>query len=160
MNAQLRRRHQRALFALTAVLPVGAMLGLNLRAPEPVMDSLPAALSRQPAGDGPALRQAADLWEGATWTTTVTSNGGPLVVTLTGREPLRQPEPLLYWSAERPELGGALPRDAWLLGAVPDDPTLRFALPARVPAPQGWLLVYALGHSEVVARAPLGEGAP
>ena len=68
--------------------------------------------------------------------------------------PLRAPDPLLYWSASPAQ--GALPSDARLLGPLSAAPVQRFPLPAE----RGQLIVYSLGHAEIVAQGPLPSGAP
>ena len=67
--------------------------------------------------------------------------------------PLTVPDPLLYWSADRPEDEASLPGTAYLVGAVGADEVQRFPLPADALLKSGVLYVYSLAHQEVVALA-------
>ena len=67
--------------------------------------------------------------------------------------PLAVPDPLLYWSADRPADDRSLPGTAFLVGMVGTDEVQRFPLPADALLKNGALYVYSLAHQEVVALA-------
>ena len=66
------------------------------------------------------------------------------------REPLRRPDVLLYWTAHEPH--GGLGEGARLLGSVRGDGVERFG---QVPDDPGFLVLYSLGHDELIAARAL-----
>ena len=64
------------------------------------------------------------------------------------------PTTLLYWSAEEPRQG-ELPGDARFVGAL-GTPPREFVL--RDAPAGGWLVLFSLGHGEVVGSLDLSEG--
>lgn len=126
----------------------GLGVALAARVPPPVMPTLPAPLAASARPAGAPLSSSDTLWTGAALRT----ERFPELLLLSPLEPLRVPDPLLYFSATAPE-GEALPEHARLLGAVSDAPEQPFPLPAEA---QGHLILYSLGHDRVVAHAALG----
>ena len=151
MNAALRRTHRTVWLGLALVVPGGLGLALSHHVQRPVMVALPVALTGDRVPDSAPLLVQDDLWQGARIRTRLWSS--PPVVELDLLDPLRQPDPLVYWTAT--EDGGMLPPDAVLLGALPGSGAATFPL----PRPGGRLLVFSLAHGKVLAWAAL-PGAP
>jgi hypothetical protein len=149
MNIELRRAHRVAWIGLAVLLPALLGLALNRREAPAVMGSLPHALGdRGGPQDVPDWRDD-DRFEGAQ----IEASGwhsAPTWVQLRVLEPLRRPDVLLYWTAARPASG--LGDDALFLGSVRGTSVERFD---GVPQGDGFLVLYSLGHDEVVAVGSL-----
>lgn len=91
-------------------------------------------------------------------------------IEITPLRPLDRPELLVYWSPGE-ITGGQIPDDAHLIGRLTSSRPHRFALPEtnagrtadsigraneETSAARGQLVVYSLGHQEIVATARLG----
>jgi hypothetical protein len=139
--------------ALLAVVPLLYLAAVAARPEAPVMAELPAPL----AGDAPAgrlLLEADDLFDRVPITVRLRAgdDGDGRILELTPRAPLAEPEALAYYSGE--PSGAGLPPAAVLLGAMDGTRPRTFPLPAAA-AGGGWIVIYALGHQEVVATAEL-----
>ncbi|HVS19788.1 MAG TPA: hypothetical protein VMT18_14380 [Planctomycetota bacterium] len=151
MIRPLRARH-RAIFALLAVLvPAGyatALLGRRAPAPESIW---PAPPTSERVADGP---ERSVMWSPISLLTRLRrSNDGTLGVRLESWEEPAPPATILYWSPREP-VDGELPaaaRFVGALGAAPRELVLR-------DAPDGWLVLYSLGHGEVLGALDLAEG--
>lgn len=152
MIRELRARHRWMAPAAGLVALGGLATALAVRPSPATMPALPAALLPEaPPADGPALLEGDALWQGASVRTAVF----PAQVALSVLDPLRRPDPLLYWAERAPARGEPLPGDAVFLGAVRDAADQRFTLPRS----GGALVLFSLGHGEVFATLSL-EGAP
>lgn len=166
MIARLRRAH-RAIHRI-AWLPIFLLFvaALSSRRPVEIADdgwaALPAAAHgsgtmRTPTSAPRALlgtsTEAFGIWPArlSVWT------DGTLEI-----EPLRpldRPELLIYWLSD-PLVGETLPDSAQLLGRLAGTATRRFRLPpssSASPGDPGILVVYSLGHQQVVATARLAS---
>ena len=155
MIRPLRSRH-RILTTIMLVVSAGGLgVGLAARRPMPTMTTLPAALSPEAA---PITTPLPLSWTGEGAPVAALDARGRLSLTL--GEPLRRPDPLLYWApaAGMGQPGEGLPDGAIFLGAVTGDPAQRLALPDAVGP--GRLLIFSLGHAQVVAAADFARGAP
>lgn len=156
MIRALRSRHRWMTAGMGLVALAGLGAGVARRAPPAVMAQLPSVLRSAPAAGGADVRPAGplrwagdDSWLGARLRTEVYSDA----VQLTVLEPLRRPDPLLYWSPAPSGADSALPDGAVLLGRVLADPApQRFRLPPRA---EGALLLFSLAHGEVFASLSL-----
>ncbi|MEL6343609.1 MAG: hypothetical protein AAFV53_10800 [Myxococcota bacterium] len=149
MIQALRQRHRWMTGGMAIIAASGLITGLVSRPLMPTMADLPAPLVQQTRPSvQPALRSGAGLWTGASVETTIF----PEEVMLTTIEPLRRPDPLLYYSPNEAAVDAPLPANARLLGAIIDGPDQRFALPAN----EGWLYIFSLAHGQIVARLALG----
>jgi hypothetical protein len=82
------------------------------------------------------------------------------VLALIEIEPLQafgKPDVLAYWSREDSDTSGGLPGNAFLLGPVTLGTARTFPLPRAALGTSGHLLLYSLGHAEVIGRAQLPE---
>lgn len=162
MIRPLRARHRTLMFALSFTLPLLFAAGLLARgggagALEPVAGSAPELTPS--AGLGSACIEAEwrddERWSGLAITTRVgraAANPEQRVCELEAREPLAEPDLLLYWSVEASL--DQLSADAYLLGAW-DASRRCFALPAGFATAPGHLTLFSLGHGRVVGTASL-----
>ena len=154
MIAPLRRRHRRMTAALALAVPALYVLALSGRPPEPVAETLPSALAGDPP-PGEVVNEYGALFIGQAVAVRLRGGGSPWWIELEPREPVTRPEVLVYWTPETPAVADRLPADAFLLGALAGRRTLAFALPEDALGRAGQLVLYSLGHQEVVASAPL-----
>jgi hypothetical protein len=160
----LRRRHRTLMLALAVALPALLAAALAVRRQVPRLPGLAAAIDgpeRSAAREiGPrSVTSLADGWFAATLLATPSAASGLSVATELAVDRGR-PEWLLYWSAERPAVGGALPPQCWLLGVLRDEGPRRLELPAAAAGRDGQLVVYAPDHARVLATLPLGGALP
>ena len=156
MIAPLRRRHRWTTAVLAVAVPVLYVVALAARPDEPVVVSLPPEWSPAPAG-----KVEADLG--------LLIEDPPVVVRARGDgssdvkswglelepiEPIARPKMLVYWSAS-PPTAGRLPEAATLLGGLAGRHARTFELPVAARGHAGTLVLYSLGHQEIVASAPL-----
>lgn len=136
MIRSLRRTHRTAVLLLALLLPPAYLLALAARpAPEAVLSF--------PAKDEPSFRLGRDAF-------------GRLVLELDARGAPLIPDALVYWAAEataEPEL----PRDAVLLGTLPQDEVRAFNLPWAAREHRGVALVFSLAWQRRVALFPLEQ---
>ena len=144
MIGPLRRRHRRTMVALAVLVPAGFWLGIAARPDWPggAAAAAPDAAGMEAEGMEPL--------EGLGLLAAV----GPRTLELLPTEDLQRPDVLVYLSGE-PGPHAALPADAHLLGG------LKGLEPRAFPLPDGastrTLVLFSLGHQEVVGSAPLPE---
>jgi hypothetical protein len=153
MNSDLRVRHRRTWFALAVLVPGVLLAGLAARGDVPVdagateRGHLPGPTS-EPVATG--LADADPAIAGGRWS----DAEGRLWLDLEPTRDLAAPDVLVYWTV-RPDAGEEDLSDAWLLGALRGRARVRMALPEGAAGGAGTLLLYSLGHRELVASAPL-----
>ncbi len=145
--------------ALAVALPVLYVVALAARPDEPVTDPLPAALAGAMPGDvdndfGELISDPAIVVRSRTDSSRQRRAGVTprWWIELTPRSALARPEVLVYWS--RSSATGTLSEDAWWLGSL-GDRTRAFELPEEALGVTGSLVLYSLGHQEVVASTRL-----
>lgn len=147
MIAPLRRRHRVMVTFLLIAVPVGLVLALSARPTLPIMEELPGALAGGPNARGADVEGYDVFGEiGVAARGYQTASGA--VLELEPAEPLARPDVLVYWSAEA--AGDRLPDGALLLGVL-SDRARTYAVPAAAAGREGFLVLYSLGHQEVVA---------
>ena len=153
MIRRLRQRH-RVMSGGLLLAVIGSGIALISRPTDAVMEQLPSPLTEAAASAAQPLKSGDDLWDGAQLRTTIY----PDQVVISPLQPLRHPDCLLYWTpmANRE---GELPKVARLLGAVAEQPVQRIPVPASLTMSTGHLLIYSLGHSEVIAWLSLAPEA-
>ena len=152
MILPLRARHRAIFIALAVGLPILFWSALLARHP--------ALLSRELGPEAVGLCLDAEWQDDERWgelaiTTRLgrsTSDAQQAACELESREPLKQPDLLVYWSPGAP--AGVLPDDAFLLGAWGDSRRC-FVLPAAFVDGPGHLTLFSLGHGEIFASASL-----
>lgn len=159
MIRSLRQRHRSIWIVLLVLLPAGFVAGIAMRR-DVATAPPPESLSAEPPGDWrsagtleqfwPELGVNAHLFDVSSTADTPPGRG----IALSGPSALGIADPLLYWSATAPS-GAALPADAHLLGSITMPVSPRFPLPSQATDTAGNLIVYSMGHQEVVATAPL-----
>ena len=160
MIAPLRRRHRLMTMALAIAVPVLYVVALAARPDEPVTPQLPAALAPAPAGEvdndfGELFSDPPIVVRSRTDGSRQRRAGVPPKwwLELEPRAPLARPEVLVYWS--KSPATDRLPEDAWLIGGLAGDRVRAFELPLEAMGLAGYLVLYSLGHQEVVASAEL-----
>lgn len=160
MIAPLRRRHRLTTTVLALAVPVLYGIALTGRPAEPTADALPPALAgASPAGE--LIHDYGALFAGQAVATRLRGAGPDRWIELEPRGPIARPEVLVYWTPETAGPADRLPQDAFLLGALAGLRPRTFAVPAGALGRDGRLVLYSLGHQEVVATAQLpAVGAP
>lgn len=153
MIAPLRRRHRLWTSTLAAAVPVLYVLALAAR-PQPPVADLPPVLAGADGG-GEVVREAADLFSVHAVTVRVRRATGGWQIELEPRAPIASPEVLVYWSPSAPA-APALPVEAFLVGSLAGRRARVFGLPPAALGRDGWLVLYSLGHQEVIDTAVLG----
>ena len=162
MNRSLRRAHLRRSLGMALLLPLGLGAALWSREAPPIDDSELSGLHASSPTSEAAL-EAAKLsrveFSGLgvallPWYQTTEPVGG---IELVAERQLAAPDVLVYWSAvESPLAPGAdLAPDAMLLGTFPGGGSRHFDLPAAGQGGGGQVLLYSLGHGEVLGALPL-----
>lgn len=176
MISSRRKAHRSLVFVLAPIASVVFVTALMQPAPNPVVDRLPTFLEGPQAHlDGQKARNGAqqaqkDVEPGAPlWVKEDLFSDWPArvsayrrrVLELKPLRPLIKPDVLVYWTPERFS-GATLPQDAHLLGRIGGTSVRRFVLPdhgplqgAAAPNHAGSLVLYSLGHQEVVTVAVL-----
>ena len=168
MIASRRRAHRWLVCGLAPVAAVVFVSAVLSRAPEPRVASLPPFPTARPdlpsAAIGDAQWTREYLFVG--WPARVAGYAGG-ILELKPLRPLQAPDVLVYWSPTI-DAGPSLPGDAHLIGRLGGPVVHRFRLPHADASPHasgavGRLVLYSLGHQEVLAQATLpalAGGAP
>jgi hypothetical protein len=136
MIRQLRRDHQLAFIFLALLLPILFVAGLALRRPMPRASKLPGQFLP---------------------TSNIIEGGGEGTLDLNSLRKSDVPDPLIYWSRERPS-GNDPGNKAVLLGALSSWVGMGSLLPANA-GEEGYLIVYSLAQKRVVDVRPWRRGA-
>ena len=155
MIRPLRRRHRVVTVSLALVVPALFAAGLAVRTPStPAMDELPAALLHQEPELPELVLDRDDLWQGLDLPTRIGRGAEGAVIEIGIEGGLGKPDVLLYWSEERPS-AGSLPEGAYLVGVLVGNGPTRLRLPDLAIERGGHLLLYSLGHQELLSSAEL-----
>jgi len=155
MIAPLRGRHRLMIGLIAPLVIVLFVLALKARPSLPVMDEPPAALVEPSPGDGEVLFERPELFSRPAIAGRVRATATGLQLELEPREAPRLPSVLVYWTAAASPPSIADLASARLLGPLDDTRTQVFPLPDS--ARGGYLVLYSLGHQELVASAELPE---
>jgi hypothetical protein len=150
MIAPLRARHRLWTTTLAVALPALYVLALLARTQVPAVE-LPPALAEDAGGE--VVREATDLFADHAVTTRVRRAGDRFRVELEPVAPIVSPAVLVYWSPS--PAGEALPAESFLLGSLAGVRARAFDLPAAALGRDGWLVLYSLGHQQVIDAAAL-----
>ncbi len=151
MIAPLRRRHFHMFVMLAVLLPVAVALAIGARPG----DSSRASEAVESESLGQLLVERPDLFSTVDASVRVfdTSNGGRLLA-VTPSAAVRTPDTLIYWLSGTPSADAAaadgLPSGARLLG-----PLRNTAYPLPSEATNGRIILYSLGHQEVLDQGAL-----
>ena len=152
MIAPLRRRHRWLTTSLALAVPVLYVAALAGRQSAPTVDSLPADLTGGSV-EGTEVVAAGIDFDGIPVSARLLRSAGGWMIELEPREALAKPEVLAYWAGESAVDG--LPVDAHLLGAFGGTRSQLLAVPEAVRGKAGHLVLYSLGHQEVLASVAL-----
>ncbi len=153
MIAPLRKRHRRTVSALAVLVPALYVLALAARPDPPVVDALPPALADPTPGE--VLSDYGALFTGQAIAARLRGDGAARWVELEPREPVARPEVLVYWAPGSEGGYDRLGDGAVLLGALAGARPRAYPLPDAALGRDGRLVLYSLGHQEVVDSAPL-----
>lgn len=136
MIQPLRDAHRRSFYLLGAILPLIMIVGIAQREPQTLA--------------APAVRSAdVTVWPSGLVATRIERSGGTASVQLGIRQPLRRPDPLLYFTKNAGSFETQIPKDALVLGAPRD------GVSYPLPPMHGQLVLYSLGHQKVIDRLPV-----
>jgi hypothetical protein len=136
MIQPLRNVHRRSFYAMAVALPLVFLAGLAER-------------DRQlPTQTYAAAESNAEIWPSHLVATKFIQDAGSAKIQFHLLQPLREPDPLLYFSPGG-AAGNDLPQDVVLLGQATDGEL--FSLPRT----RGSLLLYSLGHRKIVDQLPI-----
>lgn len=151
MIAPLRRRHRLMIGFVTPLVIVFFVLALKARPYPPVMEAAPSALIAPSPSLEPVIFERPDLFQRPAVQGRVRGTIAGLQLELEPLEPLRLPSVLVYWTDSPTTPSVADLAAARLLGPLSDTRTQVFPLPNAVSG--GHLVLYSLGHQEIVATA-------
>lgn len=151
MIAPLRRRHRLTVASLAVALPVLYVVALAARPDEPVVDQLPPALAEAAAGE--VDQDFGELVTDPAVAVRSRTDGAQWWVELDPGAPIALPEVLVYWTPST--VADRLPEDAFLIGSLAGARARAHGMPRDALGRDGTLVLYSLGHQEVVASAPL-----
>ena len=158
MIAPLRNRHRRVVTVLAVLVPVGFVAGILSRSPDPTAEAIPGELRAElREAPGQVVWARSDLWRDLPVDTALNrASDGRLFLTLQPRSDLKRPEVLAYWAppgeSEKP-----VPENAVLLGRLQGTLPSIFELPGVANGTPGRLLLYSLGHQELLKIVSLPE---
>lgn len=157
MIAPLRRRHQAGILFLLSVIPALALLALLQRPGGALTEELPSILlSRNANVQTPAVDRE-DLFADRLVRIRQWRSGMLALIEIEPMHAFGKPDVLAYWSQQEITAGGGLPNSAFLLGPVTVGAARTFPLPRAALRTPGHLLLYSLGHAEVIGHAQLPE---
>jgi hypothetical protein len=113
---------------------------------------LPPALAQGSGGE--VVREADDLFAEHAVATRLRRGGGGFQVELAPETAIAAPAVLVYWSPAA-ATEKELPAEAFLLGSLAGTRARAFDLPAAALGRDGWLVLYSLGHQQVLDAAAL-----
>ncbi len=145
MIARLRGRHRRLVVWVGAIALAGFIAALLARPPRPIEPRLRSVDTTGWTSFGPEERLRASLL----------GEPGDEYVNVARAPRLVGPDLLVYWSPDAGAPGDAGGRGQVLLGALGDPGVYRYRLPSSRDG--GTLVVYSLGHEEVVALHPVDD---
>ena len=157
MIRSLRKRHMATFSVLLVVLPLLYALALSVRSEPKSVDELPAFGDDAAAFSVVLAERAHDssAFKATTRIVADQSPAGQIRLEIALHANIEAPDMLLYWSASDVESGGQLPSNAYLLGSLQAASRQQVPLPSAAREKDGRLILYSLGHQEVVASVPL-----
>lgn len=141
---------------LTVLIPVGIITGLGAR-PAPITETgLTDVLGRsvrQLNGSSNSIQPIQLIGKILDLVVVVDPQGKAIQIS----NPLEtdMPDALVYYARERPDIAAELPRSATLLGELGGAGSSVLTLPPDRRAGQGFVIVYSLGHREILAWGAL-----
>ncbi len=157
MILSLRRRHRWLIAILSVLLPLAFAAAMFARK-APRANEAPAAFPPLAPALSQIILSKNDLWPNLNLVTRVCGDALPptqLALELQPQEELRAPEVLVYWSPQNSGAPEALLRDAYLLGTLAGKQKRSWPLPEAALRADGMLILYSLGHQQVLATAAL-----
>lgn len=154
MIASLRKRHLWIWLGLGLLLPALLVVAVWSRRSIPRMSEWPGPLTATTVDGRHPLDESRDLWDGMTADSRlIQDTSGRFFMEILAKEVPLKADMLVYWQQVRPE--SQLAASAVLLGTLVNEEKRLYALPETFPSARGFLVVFSLGHGEIVARADL-----
>ena len=149
MILELRRRHRLAASILVVLGPVLVIAAVLVRQRTPLA---PQTLVVEPAAsqrtlDFAGLHVSLEIWRATA------AEPAAYLARARATEPLRLPDPLLYWSPTAPA-ADRLPGGAILVTPVGADLAPNSWAPPDRPGASGYLILYSLAHDRVAGSTP------
>ncbi len=150
MIRRLRRAHLVATIGLIAFVPALVFTAVSARSAATVVDPTPLPVG-DPASLAITLIDTTHTVNGVNVFAIVTTDQERqrLVLELVPERALRLPDLLVYWST------GTTVDTGHLLGSLRGAQRVAFALPSEAAEQDAQIIVYSLGHQEVVSAFPL-----
>ena len=149
MIRSLRQRHRRTVFVLSVVIPAVFTLGIATRREIPSLPSNSSDRSRISQYEEVWKRD--NLWAKTQIETCLMKGPSQFAVTLQPRNPITEPDILIYWVPEEVAIDDAPPESAFLIGSFDPSVATPLALPKQAAGKSGRLLMYSLANQEIVA---------
>ena len=158
MIRPLRRRHLETVAGLAILVPALYLAAIQARPPATMSEPFDPELA--PAGlDSDAEGASTQEWSALPIRSRLLAAGGDRWIEVAATDELPHPDVLVYWSAVEPASDAPL-TDARLLGALAGDQRRSYLLPREAGAGVGHLILYCLGHGELLGSHSLAaEGA-
>jgi hypothetical protein len=156
MIRKLRTRHLRWMIALAVLIPAGMIAGLAARPNFLINDPLPEAFWRSNRHFGRSIGSTTPIQlTGVSLDLAVVVDAGRKAIQVSNPLETDMPEALFYYSREKPDMAEDLPQNATLLGELGRAKSTVWDLPADAAAGKGFVIVYSLGHDEILAWGAL-----
>ncbi len=156
MIRPLRRRHLRVVVGLAMLVPAVYLTAIQARRPAALSEPLaPELAPTRSSGDARAV--STEEWPELPIDLRLLAAGADRWIEIVAREELPHPDVLVYWSATEPTSGSLL-TEAKLLGALAGDETRSYLLPQEAGESAGHLILYCLGHGELLGSRPVPAG--
>ena len=163
MIRPLRTRHRVMVTVLAVTLPILFVAGLLARKPPAEMEALPEAIPFFSETYPRLLDEAPNLWGELAILTRLHADATPashLAVELHPEAYLKAPDVLVYWHVGALSAEDIIPDGAYLLGGLAGTRAQHFALPDTALHTDGHLILYSLGHQQMIATASLSSKQP
>lgn len=156
MIRPLRERHRIVATTLALVLPVGFVAAIAARRDAPRSETWQtgATIVDEPGPGAQWIPLSGSADFELHWKTGRASDGSGRLLALWPQQDPRRPQVLVYRTKQRQD-SEQLPEDAVLLGALAGTEVRRFPIAEAAMAFDGRLLLYSLGHQEIIGRFDL-----
>ena len=153
-----RQAHRIVFVSLALILPAILVAGLAWRPELPPIGELTEDLTVQ-SGFASAIDAGAVLVaEGALEVALQSPTDGGAVMTIRPTSVILKPDLLVYWMPDSGGVSEVSPgADSVLVGSLAGRSPRRLTLPAGAARGEGQIVIYSLGHREVVGRFPLSS---
>lgn len=160
MIRPLRKRHRHMVVVIGVFLPVAFAVGIAVRKPVPVVNSLPPELAPVASHFELPAWQRADLFAKSPVTVYLMREHGGAerwAIGFSAAKDFVKPDLIVYWVVENQTIKDTLPDNAILLGSFSSTP---LALPDEAAQSTSRLVLFSLADNEIVDASKPLPGAP